>query len=99
MSQNGIKRFKMQEIKMRDGWMDLLTDQQSLRPGWIAQRGEWTDKRTNGQTGQNISPLYRASSPIGAAALLTLMKTKKSRAGQEPLTSRCLWATYFGQRP
>ena len=54
----------------------------------MAQRGGWTDRWTNGQTGQKISPLYRALPPIGAVALLPSIKTKKSRAGQEPLTIR-----------
>ena len=40
----------------------------------MAQRGERTDGRTNGR---KISPFYRTSSPIGAAALPPPMKTKE----------------------
>ena len=46
----------------RPGWL-------GLRPGWMAQRGG-TDR-------QKISPFYRASSTIGAAALPAPMKTKE----------------------
>ena len=55
----------------RPGWL-------GLRSGWMAQRGERTDVRTNGWTdGRKISPFYRTSSPIGAAALPPPMKTKE----------------------
>ena len=40
----------------------------------MAQRGERTDKQTNKR---KISPFYRTSSPIGAAALPHPMKTKE----------------------
>ena len=44
----------------------------------MAQRGGRTDVQTDGQTnGQKISPFYRTSSPIGAAALPSPMKTKE----------------------
>ena len=59
----------------RLGWL-------GLRLGWMAQRGERTDghtnKRTNERTDERkISPFYRTSSPIGAAALPPPMKTKE----------------------
>ena len=44
----------------------------------MAKRGEWTDGHTNGRTdGRKISPFYRTSSPIGAAALPAPLKTKE----------------------
>ena len=53
------------------GWL-------GLRPGWLAQRGERMDGRTYEQTDKRkISPFYRTSSPIGAAALPPPMKTKE----------------------
>ena len=48
------------------GWL-------GLRPGWMV-RGGCTDKRTDVR---KISPFYRTSSPIGAAALPPHMKTKE----------------------
>ena len=66
----------------------------ALWPGWMAQRGERTDGRTD--VGK-ISPFHRTLSPIGAAALLpkgSSRPTKRSRA-REPLTILCLWATVF----
>ena len=46
----------------RPGWL-------GLRPSWMALRGGQTDERTNKQTHiRKIYPLYRTSSPIGAAA-------------------------------
>ena len=44
-----------------------------LRPGWMAQKGGWTNIRTYGHTEVwtyvgKISLFYRASFPIGAAA-------------------------------
>ena len=47
---------------------------QPARPDWMAQRGERTDIRTDGR---KISPFYRTSSSIGAAALPPPMKTKE----------------------
>ena len=48
----------------------------------MAQRGGRTNGRTNGRTDgrtyvRKISPFYRTSSPIGAAALPPPMKTKE----------------------
>ena len=48
--------------KNESGWL-------GLRPGWLAQRGGQTDVGMDGQTDVGkISPSYRTSFPIGAAA-------------------------------
>ena len=52
---------------LRPSWL-------GLKPGWMAKRGERTDRRTNIW---KISPFYRTSSLIGAAALPPPMKTKE----------------------
>ena len=61
-----------------DRWTDGLTD--GWTDGWMdGWTDRWTDGRTDGQTdrwmdgqtdGWKISPFYRTSSPIGAAAQL-----------------------------
>ena len=54
-----------------------LADWASGLAGW-PRGGEWTDGRTDEWTnGWKISPFYRTSSPIGAAALPPPMKTKE----------------------
>ena len=52
-------------LGLRPGWLGLRPGWLGLRPGWLAQRGGRTDKRTDER---KISPFYRTSSPIGAAA-------------------------------
>ena len=60
------------------GWLGLRPGWLGLRPGWMAQRGGRTDGRTYGRTYvRKISPFYRTSSPIGAAALPSPMKTEE----------------------
>ena len=62
-------------LKPEAGW---LAGWLGLRPGRMVQRGArmdgWTNVRTNGR---KISPFYRTSSPIGAAALPPPTKTKE----------------------
>ena len=77
--------------------LGLRPSQPGLRPSQPGLAG-WPrggDGRTNVQ---KISPFYRTLSPIRAANLLPLMKTKikveQSRA-RESLTIWCLWATYY----
>ena len=64
---------------LRPGWLGLRTGWLGLRPGWLGLSPGWmaqggcTDKRTDVQmygctNVQKISPFYRTSSPIGAAA-------------------------------
>ena len=56
-------------LGLRPGWLGLRPGWLGLRPGWMAQRGGQTNGRMNGRTDvQKISPFYRTSSPIGAAA-------------------------------
>ena len=60
---------------LRPAWLALRPDWMGLRPAWLALgplRGG-TDIRMDGRTygrtdGRKISPFYRTSSPIGAAA-------------------------------
>ena len=52
-------------LGLRPGWLGLRPGWLGLRPGWMAQRGGRMDKRMDGR---KISPFYRTSSPIGAAA-------------------------------
>ena len=72
-------------LGLRLGWLGLRPGWLGLRPGWMALRGGQTDKRTNKQTNvQKISPFYRTSSPIKAAALPPPMKIKeKVEQGKE----------------
>ena len=68
-------------VGLRPDWLGLRPGWLGLRPGWMAQRGG-TDGRTDGRSdqrtyGRKISPFYRTSSPIGAAALPPPMKTKE----------------------
>ena len=56
-------------LGLRPGWLGLRPGWLGLRPGWMAQRGGRTDERMYERTdGRKISPFYRTSSPIGAAA-------------------------------
>ena len=57
-------------LGLRPVWLGLRPGWLGLRPGWMAQRGDVrTNERTNKRTnGRKISPFYRTSSPIGAAA-------------------------------
>ena len=74
-------------LAMRPAWLALRPDWLGLRPAWLAfgpSRGErtdgWIDVRTYVR---KISPFYRTSSPIGAAALLPKGRStpiKRSRA-------------------
>ena len=73
-------------------WGDFLSVHPSVWPSWLAGPQAWldgpeggngrtegrTDEQTNKRTyGRKISPFYRTSSPIGAAALPPPMKTKE----------------------
>ena len=59
------------------GWLDLRPGWLGLRPGWMAQRGGQTDGRTDVQTyRRKISPFYRTSFPIGAAAQKNNVKNR-----------------------
>ena len=65
-------------LGLRPGWLGLRPGWLGLRPGWMAQRGGRTYVRTYERTDERkISPFYRTSSPIGAAALPPPMKTKE----------------------
>ena len=70
-------------LALRPGWLALRPAWLALRPDWLGLRPAWlalgpsrggrmygrTDVRTYGWTdGRKISPFYRTSSPIGAAA-------------------------------
>ena len=60
-------------LGLRPGWLGLRPGWLGLRPGWMAQRGE----RTDGWTYiRKISPFYRTSSPIGAAAQKKVAESK-----------------------
>ena len=75
---------------LRPSQPGLSPSQPGLRPSQLSLKPEGgTDGHTDGRTNkQKISPFYRTLSPIGAAALLPAMETKKisfknvSRAGQ-----------------
>ena len=66
-------------LALKPTWPSMRPDLLALRPAWLGLRPAWlalgpsrggrTDGRTDGRTyGRKISPFYRTSSPIGAAA-------------------------------
>ena len=69
-----IRPSRASQPALRPAWLALRPDWLGLRPAWLAlspSRGErtdvWMDLRTYGR---KISPIYRTSSSIGAAAPL-----------------------------
>ena len=62
-------------LGLRPGWL-------GLRSGWLAQRG---DERMNVQ---KISPFYRTSSPIGAAAQKLTQLQRRRRRGRRRRRTR-----------
>merc|ERR1712055_910981 len=77
-------------LGLRPGWLGLRPGWRGLRPGWMAQRGGRTYVRTYERTDERkISPFYRTSSPIGAAALLYfLLGFHGGRQGSGPNRGR-----------
>ena len=46
-ARSAAQSARLQASGFRHGWMGLNTDRLGLRPGWIAQRDECTDNRTD----------------------------------------------------
>ena len=74
-SQPGLKPEAWQAVWLgiRSGWLGYRPGYLGLRPGWLGLRPGWIAQRGDGWMYicmyiRKISPFYRTSSPIGAAA-------------------------------
>ena len=63
------------------GWLGLRPGRLGLRPDWMAQRGEWTDKLTNGRT-ENLPILQNFVPYQGRCPASPHENQGESRAGQ-----------------
>ena len=80
-------------IRTKSCKMGRFSIRLGLRTAWLAlgpSRGEWTDGRTDGQMdGRKISPFYRTSSPIGAAAQNTERQSLREKQKETVKVKPC----------